>query len=103
VPVTSIGSSLALLNQHRIDAVLADELQLRYLMAQKSSGSLTPLLSISGVRPELQGFGLSPRLPEATVQSINLAIIQLKRSGVVQQLRQRALGEEPGAKVASFF
>ncbi len=103
VPVTSIGSSLALLEQHRIDAVLADELQLRYLMAQKSSGSFIPVLSISGVRPELQGFGLSPRLPDATVQSINLAISQLKRSGVVQQLRQRSLGQEAGAKAASFF
>ena len=103
VPVASIRSSLAPLAQHRIDAVLADELQLRYLMAQESAGSFVPVLAISGIRPELQGFGVSPQLPEATVQRINLAISQLKRSGVVQQLRQRALAANRGPEAASSF
>jgi ABC-type amino acid transport substrate-binding protein len=91
VPLASITSALDLLRQGRLDAVLADELQLRYLQAQASSGGLTPVLAIAGIRPESQGFALSPRLPEATALRIDLAITELKRSGVVQQLRREAL------------
>jgi len=103
VPVDSIGNALGSLQQQRIDAVLADELQLRYLMAQASAGERVPVLAISGIRPELQGFGLSPRLPGTSVQRINLAISELKRSGVVQQLRSRALGTGGKAGAASSF
>ena len=91
VAVSSMRASLELLQQQRIDAVLADELQLRYLAGQAPDLGIVPVLAISGIRPELQGFGLSPRLPAATVARINLAITELKRSGVLQQLRQRAL------------
>lgn len=95
VPVQSIRSSLNLLQTNRIDGVLADELQLRYLKAQvPASDGHVPVLAISGIRPELQGFGLSPQLPETTVQRINLAISELKRNGVLQQLRQRSLAGE---------
>lgn len=97
VPVSSMLSSLALLQQGRIDAVLADELQLRYLKAQAPAQGFVPVLAMAGIRPELQGFGLSPRLSEARVQRINLAITELKRRGVVEQLRQRALANDPAA------
>lgn len=91
VAVPSMRASLELLQQQRIDAVLADELQLRYLAGQAPGLGIVPVLAISGIRPELQGFALSPRLPAATVARIDLAITELKRSGVLQQLRQRAL------------
>ena len=101
VPVSSIRASLELLQQQRIDAVLADELQLRYLAAQAPSRGIVPVLAIAGIRPELQGFGLSPRLPAATAERINLAITELKRNGVLQQLRQRAVGSNGAAQPAS--
>ncbi len=102
VPLPTISSSLELLQQGRIDAVLADGLQLRYLQAQEFTGGLLPVVALSGIRPELEGFGLSPQLPAATVQRINLAIAELKRSGVVQQLRRQALGPDaPGEETAA--
>ncbi len=91
VPLASINSALDQLRQGRIDAVLADELQLRYLQSHASRGGLIPVLAIAGIRPESQGFALSPRLPAATALRIDLAITELKRSGVVQQLRRDAL------------
>jgi len=100
VKVDSISRSLGLLQQGRIDAVLADELQLRYLQSQASSSSGMPVLAIAGIRPELQGFAVSPDLPESTLERINLAISEFKRSGVVQQLRREALS---GSGSASSF
>ena len=91
VPLGAIKDALPLLEQGRIDAVLADELQLRFLKAMSTDQGNVPVLALSGIRPELQGFGLSPRLPQATVSRIDLAIAELKRSGVVQKLQQASL------------
>jgi polar amino acid transport system substrate-binding protein len=99
VPLDAISQSLDQLHKGRIDAVLADELQLRYLQSQAAASRVLPVLAIAGIRPELQGFALAPTLPEATVRRIDLAITELKRSGVVQQLRREALSG-PGAEAA---
>jgi ABC-type amino acid transport substrate-binding protein len=103
VPQPSISSAMQLLQQGRIDAVLADGLQLRYLLAQESSGGLLPVVALSGIRPELQGFGLSPQLPVATVQRIDLAIAELKRSGEVLQLQRQALGPAVAREESAAF
>ena len=91
VPLDSMAEGLMQLKQNRIDALLADGLQLRFLQ-HHSEGSGTPLvLAISDIRPEMQAFGLAPGLPEASVEAINLAITQLQRNGTVQRLRHEAL------------
>ena len=97
VPIDSIRESLVAIKEGRVNGVLADELQLRYLKAHASSSGIIPVLAMSGIRPELQGFALSPELDPETVKRINLAISQLKRNGLVQQLRNEALSG-PGAK-----
>jgi len=79
----SIEGAMTALASKRIDAIVADELQLRYLVNNNNASGTIPVLALSGIRPELQGFGLSPALSAATVQRINLAISELKRSGVV--------------------
>ena len=96
VPIDSIRDSLLALKEGRVNAVLADELQLRYLQSHAASSGIIPVLAMSGIRPELQGFALSPELNPETVKRINLAISQLKRNGLVQQLRNEALAG-PGA------
>ena len=96
VPIDSIRDSLLALKDGRVNGVLADELQLRYLQSHASSSGIIPVLAMSGIRPELQGFALSPELNPETVKRINLAISQLKRNGLVQQLRNEALAG-PGA------
>ena len=96
VPIDSIRDSLLALKDGRVNGVLADELQLRYLQSHADSSGIIPVLAMSGIRPELQGFALSPKLNPETVKRINLSISQLKRNGLVQQLRNEALAG-PGA------
>jgi ABC-type amino acid transport substrate-binding protein len=96
VPIDSIRDSLLAVKDGRVNAVLADELQLRYLQSHAASAGIIPVLAMSGIRPELQGFALSPELNPETVKRINLSISQLKRNGLVQQLRKEALAG-PGA------
>ena len=96
VPIESIRDSLEAVKDGRVNAVLADELQLRYLQSHAASTGIIPVLAMSGIRPELQGFALSPELNPETVKRINLSISQLKRNGLVQQLRKEALAG-PGA------
>jgi polar amino acid transport system substrate-binding protein len=91
VPINSIRDSLLALKDGRVSAVLADELQLRYLQSHSASSGIIPVLAMSGIRPELQGFALSPKLNVDTVKRINLSISQLKRNGLVQQLRNEVL------------
>ena len=96
VPINSIRDSLLALKDGRVNAVLADELQLRYLQSHAASSGIIPVLPMTGIRPELQGFALSPKLNPETVKRINLSISQLKRNGLLQQLRNEALAG-PGA------
>jgi len=86
VPLKNIASALDLLEDHRIDAILGDELQLRYLSSHQSSKMLVTGIPIRRIRPESQGFAFSPDLPPATTSRINRAISLFKRSGVVSSL-----------------
>lgn len=103
VPIDSIRDSLLALKEGRVNAVLADELQLRYLQSHGGSSGIIPVLSMSAIRPELQGFALSPKLNPETVKRINLSISQLKRNGLVQQLRNEALAGPGSASNRSTF
>lgn len=103
VPINSIRDSLRAFSSGRIDVMLADELQLKYLISHNDAPTVIPVLAISGIRPELQGFALSPQLPADTVRRIDLAISELKRSGVVQALRQLALAKPDDAQSAASF
>ncbi len=103
VPIESISDSLLLLKDGRVNAVLADELQLRYLESHAAGSGLIPVLAMTGIRPELQGFALSSDLNPAIIERINLSISQLKRNGLVQQLRKEALaGNDSGVHPSRF-
>lgn len=91
LPLGSIPEALPLLAQGRAQAVVADTLQLRSLLAGPMPVGLNPTLALQDIRPEGQGFVLSPTLNEALVDRINLAISVLKRSGVVSNLRQSSV------------
>lgn len=92
VPLPSINQALPLLEQGRVDAVLADNLQLSFLLHHSRDLRFVPSLVLQGIRPESQAFALSPALPESTVERIDLAISALKRNGVISELRQRTTG-----------
>jgi polar amino acid transport system substrate-binding protein len=91
VLLRKVSEGLSLLLEHRLDAVLADTLQLTWLQVQKAPAGRTRL-ALKGIRPESQAFVLSPSLPQATAERIDLAISALKREGMVVELRDAVLG-----------
>ncbi|MEB3335745.1 MAG: transporter substrate-binding domain-containing protein [Cyanobacteriota bacterium] len=86
-----VSQAISLLEADKADAVLADDLQLGYAVAHHTKGRTLPTLVLRGLRPESQGFALSPRLDVATALRIDLAISRLKRSGEVSRLREEML------------
>jgi ABC-type amino acid transport substrate-binding protein len=91
VDLPKVSEAIAVLEKGQADAVLADDLQLSYAVANHPRGKSLPTLVLRGVRPESQGFAYSPGLDGATAMRIDLAISRLKRSGEVSSLRQEAL------------
>jgi ABC-type amino acid transport substrate-binding protein len=88
VPLNNIASAMELLEQHKLDAILADELQLRYLRSHRLSRALVISIPVKRIRPESQAFAFSPDLSPATTSRINQAISLFKRSGVVSSLTE---------------
>lgn len=84
VPLPQLSDAPALLLNRQVDAVLADEQQLRYVREQLSARQRSRLqLVLDGQRPESQAFVYSPQLPKATSEGIDRAISEAKRNGQV--------------------
>jgi len=84
VPLPKLSDAPALLLNRRVDAVLADEQQLRYVREQLPLRQRSRLqLVLDGQRPESQAFVYSPQLPKATSEGIDRAISEAKRNGQV--------------------
>jgi ABC-type amino acid transport substrate-binding protein len=84
VPLPKLRDAPALLLTGQVDAVLADEQQLRYVREQAPGRQRSRLqLVLDGQRPESQAFVYSPELPEATAEGIDRAISEAKRNGQV--------------------
>ena len=82
VPLPKLSDAPALLLNRRVDAVLADEQQLRYVREQVPLQQRSRLqLVLDGQRPESQAFVYSPQLPKATSEGIDRAISEAKRNG----------------------
>ena len=92
VRIRQVAEGLPLLRQQRVDAMLADNLQLRWLQARVAPSGRTRL-ALQGIRPESQAFVFSPSLPLPIAERIDLAISALKREGVVSELRNAILAE----------
>jgi ABC-type amino acid transport substrate-binding protein len=86
-----VNQAISLLETGKAEAVLADDLQLSYVLAQAPPSRFLPTLALRGLRPESQGFAISPQLESSTSMAIDLAISRLKRSGEVARLREEAL------------
>jgi ABC-type amino acid transport substrate-binding protein len=84
VPLPELTRAPALLLGGHLDAVLADEQQLRWLREQASPRERLRLrLAMEGSRKESQAFSLSPRLDPALVLRIDRSISQAKRDGLL--------------------
>lgn len=82
----------SLLAHGAVDAVMADAIQLDYLLGQLPHQRYA--LAMRDIHPQSQAFAFSPTLSDSVAERINMALSQLKRDGVVTQLRRRAL-EKP--------
>lgn len=87
--LASIPDAESLLRDKRVDAVVADELQLDFLLHQLNSKRYG--LALRDLQPQSQAFALAPGLSEAIASRINGALGRLKRDGVVSQLRREAI------------
>ena len=91
VALPQVAQAPELLLADRADAVLAEDLQLRWVLQHSPNRGLT--LSLQGLQRESQAFALSPGLPEATADRINQGISTLKRSGLVIELQHEAMNK----------
>jgi polar amino acid transport system substrate-binding protein len=90
VPLIQIAAAGQLIDSGAADAVLADDLQLEYVLQGLDRSRLE--LVKRGMSPESQAFGFSPQLPDSIADRIDLAISELKGSGAVADLRALAIG-----------
>lgn len=86
-----VNSADALLSKGTVDAVMADDIQLDYLLRQLPHQRYT--LALRNLNPQSQAFALSPRLSDEQISRINVALGRLKRDGVVSRLRQQAMNK----------
>jgi ABC-type amino acid transport substrate-binding protein len=91
VPLASLRAGMDLLASRRLDALLGDNLQLRYLLLHAPLQGARPTLALQGIRPESQAFVFAPGLPAHIAERIDRSISALKRNGVVGTLRQQAI------------
>lgn len=78
-----------LLSEGAVDAVMADAIQLDYLLTQLPHQRFG--LALRDLHPQSQAFALSPTLSDRIEGRINVALGQLKRDGVVSELRRQAI------------
>jgi ABC-type amino acid transport substrate-binding protein len=90
VLIRRVSEGPMLLQQKRVDAVLADNLQLTWLQSRQPRPPRTRL-ALQGIRPESQAFVFAPSMPTELTDRIDLAISSVKRSGVVSELREALL------------
>ena len=82
VKLPSLSAAPQLLYSQRIDAALADESQLRYLLSSLGAPERHRLqLSLQGSHRQSQAFAFSPNLSPAIQARINLGISLAKRDG----------------------
>ena len=86
-----VNSAYNLLAKGAVDAVMADDIQLDYLLQQMPHQQY--VLALRNLNPQSQAFAISPRLSGKQVRGINVALGRLKRDGVVSRLRQQAMNK----------
>lgn len=85
----SVPDAEALLATGAVEAVMADAIQLDYLLAQLPQQRYA--LALRDIHPQSQAFAFSPTLSDSVAERINVALGRLKRDGVVTRLRGQAL------------
>jgi ABC-type amino acid transport substrate-binding protein len=88
VQLPDMDLALEFLENKKIDAVLADENQLKYQAMRANAKRIVVSIPIRQIRPELQAFAFSPMLSAETVSSINHAIVLFKRNGAISSITQ---------------
>ena len=96
IQLNDIDLALEFLENKKIDAVLADENQLKYQAMRANARRIVVSIPIRRIRPELQAFAVSPMLSAETVSSINHAIVLFKRNGAISSITQEILEGPPG-------
>jgi len=99
IQLNDIDLALEFLENKKIDAVLADENQLKYQAMRANARRIVVSIPIRRIRPELQAFAFSPMLSAETVSSINHAIVLFKRNGAISSITQEILEGPTGGNL----
>jgi polar amino acid transport system substrate-binding protein len=94
VEIKSITQSIDLFIHGKIDALVADQLQLEYAKSKLDQRDITSLILLSNTNPESQAFAISPKLDTNIANKINLGIIHFKRTGQILKIRNSILAEQ---------
>lgn len=89
--VPSITAAVPLLESGKIDAFVADQMQLEYLMALLKKNNITSSIMLSNALPEFQAFTFAPSLPESARRQINSGLIDFKRNQRITQIKDSVL------------
>ena len=95
VTINGIDQAPSILESGRADGVLADEMQLLYLIKNLRENKFRIVLR--DIEPGYQGFIFSKNLDPAIASSINESIVEFRRSGLIQELKE-SVGFSQGQK-----
>jgi ABC-type amino acid transport substrate-binding protein len=95
VTINGIDQAPSVLESGRADGVLADEMQLLYLIKNLRENKFRIVLR--DLEPGYQGFIFSKNLDPAIASSINQSIVEFRRSGLIQELKE-SVGFSQGQK-----
>lgn len=93
VELKEISDTASMLANRSSDAILADELQIRYSLAHVNGNSRNRV-SIKEINPEMQAFAFSQSLSRDISERINMSISKMMRNGVVKELRMKAISSK---------
>jgi len=95
VTINGIDQAPSILESGRADGVLADEMQLLYLIKNLRENKFRIVLR--DIEPGYQGFIFSKNLDPAIASSINESIVEFRRSGLIRELKE-SVGFSQGQK-----
>jgi ABC-type amino acid transport substrate-binding protein len=86
VPMNGIDQAPLMLESGRASAILADDIQLNYLINNLKENKFRIVLH--DLEPGYQGFIFSKKLEPSIAGSINESIVEFRRSGLLQGLKE---------------
>jgi len=97
-PAATLSDAFDLIVNSKVDAMMGDTAQLKYLKRNSKIASNLSL-GMQNTLIQSQGFTLSPTLPLKTRMDINFAMADLKQKGVIKEISKTWVGDDGADQV----